>query len=105
MSRFETQSPSLLERLFSGATFALGGAVLYAAWVHWQGIPFLEHRRIAVGIALGCFVFGFLAGVSRTAELFFKLAFPHQQDPLPGGRGWFYAVLVAGLLWAAVTYL
>jgi hypothetical protein len=105
MSRFETQSPSFFERLFSGAAFALGGAGLYAAWITWQGLPFLEHRRIAVGIALGCFVFGFLAGVSRTAELFFKLAFSRQQDALPGGRDVFYAALVVGLLWAAMAYL
>jgi hypothetical protein len=107
MSRYETQSPSWVERILAGCLFALAAVLLYAVWgfFHHHRVAFLDHDSVLKYLAGGAFVVGFLLGISRTAALVFRSA-PLSTQPLASlPRRLLYAVVLVGAVWLVMEVL
>ena len=106
MSRYETQSPSFVERVISGALFAGAVTVMYAVWSYfnYRYVEFFEHRGIFKYAAAGAFVIGFLVGISRTATIIFGISGPRTRGSQSVGRA-AIAVVLIGAFWLALEYL
>ena len=106
MSHSSSTSPSLFDRVFSGALCAGGLALIYGAWsfLHYNRIQYFEQGSIFKYLAGVAFAVGFVLGINRTADLLSDLAFPSTGRSASMSR--VVLVLVGALaLWLALEYL